>query len=199
MQLLDPNNIKKIEDRIASAEIADSSLSVDLVDHICCMIEERLDLGISIEEAEAEVFKEMGEIQLKSIELETKRLTQNKFIMKKRTKIIGLVTLLVILTGLAFKLLHLPGAGILWGLGILIAAFGFFVMVLVDRFQYEKSPAKRTIVFVGYVGAAALLIGMGMAFLHWPFSSYIAEIGGVLLLVYFILTNSVSYTNDTGQ
>ena len=49
MQLLDPNNIKKIEDRIASAEIADSSLSVDLVDHICCMIEERLDLGVSIE------------------------------------------------------------------------------------------------------------------------------------------------------
>ena len=199
MQLLDKLAIEKIEQRLASADVNNESLSIDLVDHICCMIEERLNLGIALEKAEEEVFKEMGAVQLKSIEIETQQLTQNKFIMKKRTKIIGIVALLITITGLSFKLLHLPGAGILWGSGILIGAFGFFLMVLFDRFSYEKNSSRRIIVIIGYFGAAALVIGMGMAYLHWPIAAFVAEAGGILLLVYFVLTNNLSYNNGTDQ
>jgi hypothetical protein len=46
MPLEEAVDIKKIERRLAAAEINNDSLSVDLVDHICCMIEERLDLGL---------------------------------------------------------------------------------------------------------------------------------------------------------
>jgi hypothetical protein len=197
MQLLDTVEIKKIENRLVTAEIKNESLSVDLIDHICCMIEERLDLGYTLEKAEEDVFTKMGVVQLKSIELETKKLTQNKFIMKKRTKIIGIIALLVTLTGFMFKMLHLPGAGILWGSGILLGALGFFLLVLVDRFSYEKSNSKRAIVFVGYLGSALLLIGLGFALLNWPLSTYLAEGGGLILLVYFVVTNSTSYTNES--
>lgn len=196
MQLLDGLEIKKIEQKLASAEISDKSLSVDLIDHICCMIEERLELGLSLDKAEEEVFQSMGDVQLKSIELETKRLTQNKYIMKKRTKIIGLIALLVTVTGFTFKMLHLPGAGILWGSGILLASFGFFLMVLVDRFSYEQNSAKRWIAVTGYIGAAALLLGIGLGLLRWPIAVYLAEGGGLLLLLYFVLTNTMVYTSD---
>ena len=197
MPLLDDIELKKIEDKLALAEISHESLSVDLVDHICCMIEERLDLGFSIDKAEAEVFKEMGAVQLKSIEIETQKLTQNKFIMKKRTKIIGWVALIITLTGLIFKLLHLQGAGVLWGVGILTFAFGFFLMILVDRFSYEKDTKRRIVTAIGYVGAAALLIGIGLALLRWfPISTYLAEGGGILLLVYFVITNTTPSNRD---
>jgi hypothetical protein len=139
----------------------------------------------------------MGQVQLKSIELETKKLTQNKFIMKKRTKTIGLIALLVTFTGFMFKMLHWPGAGILWGTGILLGAFGFFLMVLVDRFSYEKSSARRTIVFIGYLGSALLLVGLGFALLRWPISTYLAEGGGLLLLIYFVVTNVQANNADT--
>lgn len=182
------------------ANVTHASLSVDLIDHICCMIEERLDLGFPLQKAEDEVFKEMGAVQLKSIEIETIRITQNKFIMKKRTKIIGLVALVLALTGFTFKMLHLPGAGVLWGTGILIAAFGFFLMVLVDRFSYEKNRSKRLIVLIGYVGSAMLLLGLGLALLRWfPISTYLAEGGGLLLLAYFVLTNSARIDRNPDQ
>lgn len=119
--------------------------------------------------------------------------------MKKRTKIVGLVAVLVTLTGLIFKLLHLPGAGILWGTGILLSAFGFFLMVLIDRFSYEKNNSRRMIALLGYVGAAFLLVGIGMAFMHWPYAAYTAEGGGVLLLIYFVITNSLTFTNDNAN
>jgi len=190
MYILDQEEIFKIENRIINAEVENPSLNIDLVDHICCMVEERVELGMNLKQAEEEVFKEMGEVQLKAIGIETKLLTQNKFTMKKRTKIIGLVALALAATGFIFKMLHLPGAGVLWGTGILIGAFGFFLMVLVDRFSYEKNGAKRIIVLIGYLGSAFLLLGIGLAFLHWfPISTYLAEGGGLLLLAYFVLTN----------
>lgn len=195
---LEIDHIRRIQDRVAHVELSNQSLSIDLIDHICCMIEDKVASGRSLEEAEKDAFKEMGDVQLKSIELETNKLTQNKFIMKKRTKIIGLVALLVTLTGFTFKMLHLPGAGVLWGSGILIGAFGFFLMVLIDRFSYEKNSSKRIIALVGYLGSAFLLVGIGLALLRWfPISTYLAEGGGLLLLVYFVATNSMSYTNET--
>lgn len=197
MQLLDHLAIRKIEQRLAAAQISNESLSVDLIDHICCMIEERLDHGVSLAMAEEEVFKEMGEVQLKSIELETKRLTQNKYLMKKRTKIVGITALLVTMTGFTFKMLHLPGAGVLWGSGILLGAFGFLLMVLFDRFSYVKDRGQRLTTIIGYVGASALLLGFGFKLLHWPVSTHLGVAGGLLLLIYFILSTSQTKVNDS--
>ncbi len=196
MPVLEALEIKKIEEKLVSAEVSHESLSIDLVDHICCMIEERLDQGFDLQAAEDDVFKAMGAVQLKSIEIETKRLTQNKFIMKKRTKIIGLISLGLIIAGLLFKLMHLQGAGVLWGIGILLAAFGFFLMLMIDSFSYEKNSSKRLKTIIGYLGAATLIVGLGFAFLSWPYATFLAEGGGVLLLIYFILNNSISTSNE---
>lgn len=189
MYVLDQQEIRKIENRVTLAQVSNGSLSIDLVDHICCMIEDRIEQGMNLNRAEEEVFKEMGEVQLKAIELETKLLTQNKFTMKKRTKIIGMVALILVVTGFAFKMLHLQGAAILWSVGVLTLAFGFFLFVLVDRFSYEKSNSMRITAVVGYLGSALLIVGLGMGLMHWPYSAFVAETGGLLLLTYYILTN----------
>jgi hypothetical protein len=192
MYLLSQQELIKVKDRVTLAEVENASLSVDLVDHICCMVEERVELGMKLETAENEVFKEMGEVQLKAIDIETKILTQNKFTMKKRTKIIGLVALVLMVTGFTMKMLHLPGAGVTWGVGVLIAAFGFFLFSLIDRFSYEKSSTMKVNTIIGYVGSVLLLLGLGLTLLKWPIAVYLAESGSVLLLVYFILNNAIS-------
>jgi hypothetical protein len=192
MYLLSQQELIKVKNRVTLAEVKNASLSVDLVDHICCMVEERVELGMKLEIAENEVFKEMGEVQLKAIDIETKILTQNKFTMKKRTKIIGLVALVLMVTGFTMKMLHLPGAGVTWGVGVLIAAFGFFLFSLIDRFSYEKSSTMKVNTIIGYVGSVLLLLGLGLTLLKWPIAVYLAESGSVLLLVYFILNNAIS-------
>ncbi|RLD21399.1 MAG: hypothetical protein DRI71_09035 [Bacteroidetes bacterium] len=192
MYLLSQEESIKIKNRVALAEVHNASLSVDLVDHICCMIEERVERGTKLNAAEEEVFKEMGEVQLKAIDIETKFLTQNKFAMKKRTKIIGIIAFILLITGFTFKMFHLPGAGILWGIGVITAAFGFFLFSLIDRFSYEKSSLMKASAVIGYIGSALLIVGLGLVLLRWPIAVYLAESGSVLLLAYFILNNAIS-------
>lgn len=197
MLVLEPGQIKRIEDKIALAEIKDNSLTVDLMDHVCCMIEERLESGNDFEHAESEVFKEMGILQMQAIEQETQLLTQNKITMKKRTKVIGIVAFVIMIIGLTFKLLHLPGAAIMWGIGILSMVFGFFLMIFVERFNYQKSNRYRLREFIGYLGSASLLMGIGFGLLKWPLAVWLAESGGILLLIYFIInTTSATHTTD---
>lgn len=192
MYLLSQQELNKVKNRITLAEVHNASLSVDLVDHICCMVEERVELGMKLETAENEVFKEMGEVRLKAIDIETKILTQNKFTMKKRTKIIGIIALVLMVAGFTMKMLHLQGAGVTWGVGVLVAAFGFFLFSLIDRFSYEKSSLMKTATIIGYIGSVLLLLGLGLTLLKWPVAIYLAESGSVLLLIYFILNNAIS-------
>ena len=119
--------------------------------------------------------------------------------MKKRTKIVGLVALSVMLAGFIFKMFHLLGAGVLWGSGILIGTFGFFLMVLLDRFSYEKNSSRKLFAIIGYIGSSGVLMGIGFALLNWPIAKYLAMGGGLLLIVYFIITSSSTLSNDTSQ
>jgi hypothetical protein len=199
MYLLSEQELEKIKDRVALADIKNDSLSVDLVDHICCLIEERVDDGISLTIAKEEVFKEMGEIQLKSIEIETKVLTQNKFIMKKRTKIIGYVALLLLLVGFAMKQLHLLGASVAWGVGVLVAVFGFTLFLTVDRFAYAKTPFGRVSRIIGYLGAASYLLGIGFNVMRYPLSYVLMGVGGLVLLIYFFINNDIAAGNPKPQ
>jgi hypothetical protein len=199
MYILDQHDIQKIENRLVMAQVNNCSLSIDLVDHICCMIEERIDRGMNVKKAEEEVFKEMGEVQLKAIDIETTLLTQSKFIMKKRTKIIGILGLVLVIAGFTMKMNHLAGAGVTWGVGILILAFGFFLFVLVDRLSYEKSNVMRISIVVGYIGSALLIVGLGLVLLKWPVAVYLAESGSILLLFYFILNNTLANNQKESQ
>jgi hypothetical protein len=191
MQLLAANQIKHIEDRIASANIKNNSLAIDILDHICCMIEERLDLGWEYTKAEKEVFNQMGVLQMQAIEQETKMLTQNKFTMKKRTIIIGLVALLLMIAGFVMKQLHLLGAGVTWGVGVLVAVFGFVLFLAYDRFSYERTTYGKVTRIIGYLGAGSYLLGMGLNVLRLPLSYILMGVGGLILLVYYALNNLV--------
>ncbi len=196
MQLLADDQINHIEERLALASLTNTSLSIDILDHLCCMIEERLDLGWEYQKAEKEVFGQMGVLQIQAIEQETNILTQNKLIMKKRTKIIGLVALIVMTTGFTMKQLHLMGASVTWGVGVLTAVFGFALFLTIDRFSYEKTSIAKIASIIGFFGAGSFILGTGFKLLHQPGSHYMIAIGGVILLVYYIINNFTSTVKD---
>ena len=189
MYLLSQQELSKIKSRVALAELQNASLSVDLVDHICCMIEERIDRGSDIKRAEDEVFKEMGEVQLKAIEIETKLLTQKKYTMKKRTKIIGYIAAGLLIAGSLMKISHLMGANIVFGFGVLLAVFGYTLLLTYDRFSYQRSTIAKLNGVIGYLGAASYLLGFGLNFLNYPISNILMGAGGFVLLVYFFVNN----------
>ncbi len=191
MRLLAEDQIKHIEERLSEASLTNDSLSIDILDHLCCMIEERMDLGCEFVKAETEVFNQLGISQIQAIEQETKMLTQNTLLMKKRTKIIGLVALVLMTTGFIMKQLHVLGAGVTWIAGVLTAVFGFALFLLLDRFKYDTSSQEKAISFVGFLGAASFILGTGFKLLRQPGAHSMIWIGAVVLLFYYIINSAV--------
>ncbi len=197
MYVLGVDQIENIKERIAFASLKDASLSIDILDHICCMIEERLELGFDYTKAEKEVFNQMGVLQIQAIEQETILLTQNKITMKKRTKIIGLVAMVLMALGFSLKMLHIPGAAVTWAVGVIVAVFGFAILMVVDQFSYEKTARGRMKAIVGFLGVAFFIAGIGSKVLHLPGAFAAATLGAGLLLVYYILSNLISNSETT--
>ena len=189
MHFLTSNQIRLIKEKIALNRMQNSSLSIDILDHVCCMIEERLEVGSDYEKAETEVFSLIGVLQIQAIEQETDRLTQNKIIMKKRTKIIGLISGALMAVGFSLKMMHLPGAGVLWGIGSLFAVFGFTVFLSIDRFSSDQSGKDKLLGIIGFLGAACIIAGVGLKVLHLPGAYHIFIAGGGFLLMHYITTN----------
>ena len=148
--------------------------------------------------AENDVFRIMGILQLKAIDLETKYLTQNTFIMTTRTKIIGIVAITLMTAGFLMKSLHLQGAAVIWGLGILTSAFGFIILLFIDRFSYEETKFARINMFLGYLGASGIVLGYGFKLLHWPLATDMVFIGAFVLLIHFIFSNVSIGKNVSG-
>ncbi len=190
---LDDHQYSEVLERIRTAEIKNDSLSIDLVDHLCCMIEERMELGLSYEQANEDVYGEMGLERIRDIEQETEFLTSNRIIMKRRTLITGLFALAIIIMAIVFQVFRIPYGPAVWMfIGMFIAIFGFGTQVVIDRFLYVKSSQERIKSLVGFVGTGFLLAGIAFHFAAWPFGPNLIIVGGVLLLGYFLIDSALS-------
>lgn len=189
MYSLEVEHVKRLEEKLAEASMNDPSLSVDILDHLCCMVEEKIDTGFNYPEAEKAAFTELGIMQIQAIEAETKKLTRNHITMKKRTKIIGFISVGLMITGFLMKQLHLMGANLIWMIGVFATVFGFTLFLTVDRFSYDKSAKEIMLNILGFIGAGAFLIGFGMRFLSWPGAGDSMIIGGSVLCIHFLINN----------
>ncbi|MEJ1241723.1 hypothetical protein WBG78_26500 [Chryseolinea sp. T2] len=115
---LSNNQIEIIRAQIARS-IQIQSLQDDVLDHVCCALEEHDELEGEFEVAVQSVVKELAPDGLPQMQRDTLLLLNIKHIvMKKFLYSLGLVTAMSSSMGLCFKILHLKGADFLltWGL-----------------------------------------------------------------------------------
>ena len=102
--------------------------------------------------------------------------------------ILGFLGLAISLTGLAFKIFHWPGAGILITAGVFILNFGFLPFYFYRMYKstgQQGDPEKMTRVWLyisGVAGAAIFLTAGLFKIQHWPAS-------GVLLVLSILIIN----------
>lgn len=115
---LSNNQIEVIRAQIARS-IQLQSLQDDVLDHVCCALEEYDELDGEFEEAVQNVVEELAPDGLHQLQRDTLLLLNIKHIvMKKIMYALGLVTAMSSSMGICFKILHLQGADFLltWGL-----------------------------------------------------------------------------------
>lgn len=111
--------------KVNGAGLGHEVLKEELMDHLCCAIEQRISMGEPFVQAFHAAFADWGEDEMKNVETETISLIQsNRFFMKKM--LISLAAGLFLLTTTLFSMQQDPPSGLpLKGLTEVASGFGY--------------------------------------------------------------------------
>lgn len=187
MASLSSNQVDKIYDLLVDHKITLESLQIDLLDHLCCMVEQKMDNGLDFGKSLTLSIQEFGlqnlsEIQEATLYLLTLKLQK----MKKVTSIIGIISAIFVIVGVLFKINHFPGASILLVLGIGFISVIVFPLMAFSEMQKGNNLNQKISVTVGYFSAIILGLATLFKIMHWPGSLLLSYSGFSLLVFVFI-------------
>lgn len=167
-QYVDENNIRIL------------SLRDDVLDHLCCSVEYKIENGKTFEQSLHEAMDELAPEGLSKLEYETIMLLHSKnILMKKFMYLIGLATAISMSMGFTFRLLHLPGADELFTYGFLTFALVFLPMAAYNsiRMKVKRTLVERLRIILGFI--SAMFVGTAVVFkiMHYPWVDWLLLLG----------------------
>ncbi len=181
-------------------QIVFSHLYEDLVDHLCCDLEESIRNGSNFEVAFSDLKQRLGGKRLTNIQEDTLYAVDLKYRkMKKLMKISGVAGTVILGLSTVFKIQHLPGAGQMITLGALILIILFLPSSLMVLWKESKS-GRRLFLFTSAFFASALFIaGVIFKIQHWPGSAIVLTLGILIAILLFLPTVVSKVINNTDR
>jgi hypothetical protein len=102
--------------------------------------------------------------------------------MKKSTFIIGLVASFLFLIGVGVKIQHWPGGSIILFIGGALFAFGYAVMLLIDKNKLAQNSFQKFVNFMTMVSIMIVMLAFICKTQHWPGAGVGVFVGNFLLL-----------------
>lgn len=173
MRSLGDEEVDFILDDLNSKGIVLPDLQDNLLDHICCIIENEItaedDFYAFYEKVLPQFFKE----NLKEIQIETDNLLKFKYFytMKKLLKFSGILTVVLIVIGNIFKSFHLQGAGLLLLLGGFSFSIIFLPLLILIKFKDDESKTDKVVFGIGLLLGMFMSIGLFFKLMHWPYAT----------------------------
>ena len=179
-------------------------LQLNLLDHICCIIEQNLKDGDDFESYYQQTVSQFYKNQLYEIEEETITLLtiKNYYVMKKSMILSGTISVATFIIGSFLKIMYWPGANVLLFLAIITLTFIFLPILFFIKSKEASNKKDKWLI------AAAVLTGMLYAtsslfsVMHWPgrtplWISTSAVSMFVLVPIYFLagIKNELNKTN----
>ncbi|MFN6076274.1 MAG: hypothetical protein ACK46Y_11965, partial [Fluviicola sp.] len=185
MYSLSDEQIDFVLDDIKANGVVIEDLQHNLLDHICCIIENELNEGEDFYGFYKQVLPRFFKKDLREIELETQNLLtfKNYYAMKNTLKISGLVSAVLTFLGATLKVLHLPGANISIVLGGILFSLVFLPLMIVLKFKDEEKQVDKIVLSFGFLIAMVAFIGVLFKLMHWPFAN-ILMISGISAFVF---------------
>lgn len=160
--------INLIEKDIASSGVYMKELVYDMLDHVCCSVEEKMQEGEVFDKAYEKTKSEFCHTDYEEIQAETKfLLTINSNKMKTIKKALGITAFAVFVTGKIFKMEHWPGGGFLILLATLIT-IGLLISFFKTKFLEEPTKQVKIVRTLSIIAGICLTLGICFYMLHWP-------------------------------
>ncbi|HEU4716483.1 MAG TPA: hypothetical protein VFU15_01565 [Bacteroidia bacterium] len=187
MRSLTEEQIDFIREDIRRRGVFTESLQEDLLDHICCFIEEQPDDAGPFGDVYRRALDAFGAQGLGGVQDELLSVFNHKYLkpMKKLMYISGAFASIALLAGAFFKIQHWPGAGILLVSGTLVLTFFFLPFIFYLQFKEQTEKKGKVITAIGMLTAIMLCAGALFKIMHWP-GTIVMIVGFALLFVVFL-------------
>jgi hypothetical protein len=197
MQDLTVANIEIIIEEVSRAGITLSHLRDELIDHLCCQVEDEMQTGLTFDKAFEKVKSILGNKGLRKVQEDTLFLIDKKYrIMKKTMKIFGMVSMSLIALGAIFKIQHWPGAGIMLIVGFLLLITVFFPSALWVMKKESKLKGIFFIYLISIIGGIFLMCGFLFKLQHYPGSGILMLLGYSILALILVPAILIALLRD---
>jgi hypothetical protein len=181
------DNLDRIRSDLVCRGVTYDPLIDDLLDHICCLVEDNMNTGSDFESSYDRVMESIGEKRLPEIQHQTLLNLDKKFQrMKNFTYLFGLTSALLTIVGAFFKKMHWPGAGILITVGIVLVVLVFLPLYFLTNYREQVEKKNPVYAIVGYLTLAFLMAGALFKIMHWPGANIMIQAGLGVLIIGFI-------------
>jgi len=188
---LSRNQVQGIRTLVESSGIAIASLRDDVIDHLCCVVEIKMERGRSLETAIQEAVEELAPNGLEELQRETVYLLNSTKIihMKKFMYLVGLLSAMSFVAGWAFGILHLPGALELSAYGFLGFSFGFMPLYAIDYYKtnIQRALSEKMKFAMGLFSSILMAASVVFKILHLPVLPTFFLISATILFVFGFL------------
>jgi hypothetical protein len=197
MPELSLHHIDQISSDISRQEIIFSHLLEDLIDHVCCDVENEMQKGLDFTDAYYRVKQKMGSRRLKEIQEETLYAVDTKYrYMKNIMKISGVAGTVLLGFASLFKIQHWPLAGIMLTLGAVFLAFVFIPSALGVLWKETHNKKKIFLFISAIIGGICLIIGTLFKVQHWPGAGIVLSLAALFGMAFFIPALLLSKLQD---
>jgi hypothetical protein len=194
------DNYERIKADLLSRGLTYDRLIDDMLDHVCCMVEERMDAGEDFESSYNQVLDSIGEKRLPEIQHQTLLNLDKKYQrMKNFTYLFGLTSAILTIVGSLFKKMHWPGAGILITVGLVLIVLVFLPLYFITSHREQAEKKNPVYGIVGYLTIALLLAGATFKIQHWPGADMIIYASIGFLLIGFVPLYVVNAYQRSGK
>lgn len=160
----DQENI--IKTLVDNQKLTIKTLSDDITDHLCCVVESQLGKGKSFDDLLNNALMDLAPNGLIEIQHKTIFLLNSKriILMKRLMYLIGFIGSITLTAGITFKLLHMPFGTELFTIGFLTLLLIFIPLVTFNRYKVaiSKSISVKLKMILGAI--ASIITGLSGLF-----------------------------------
>jgi len=186
--VLNERQVDYILNDIRRNGIQTEELQYNLLDHICCVIENEMSPENSFDEFYRSVLSRFFKKELKEIQEETDLLLtfKNYYAMKKVMLRSGMFSAITFTIGAIFKIMHYPGAGMMLVLAITAVSFVFLPIFFLVKTKEVKEKKEKFILGFGAFFGILFCISVMFKIMHWP-GAHALWLGGLCVLFFLFL------------
>ena len=187
LYVLSKEQVDFILDDIRRNGIQTEELQYNLLDHICCVIENEMSPENDFDEIYRSVLSRFFKKELKEIQEETDLLLtfKNYYAMKKVMLRSGMFSAAAFTIGAILKIMHWPGASMMLVLAITAVSFVFLPIFFLVKTKEVKEKKEKFILGFGSFFGVLFSISILFKIMHWPGANMLWLMGlGVLFFLF---------------